>query len=195
MEVQDNPKLYKIRHSLAHVLAQAVQQKFPHAQLGFGPPTEQGFYYDFDFGQHTLTEADLKDIEKLMKKIIGQNQNFEYSEFDYQGAVGFLNAHRAEPYKIENLKNLHERGETKFTFYRNGPFLDLCEGPHVERTGHLPADSFKLDRIAGAYWLGSEKNKMLTRIYALAFENREQLDDFVKRTGKFLVTEITGDAE
>jgi threonyl-tRNA synthetase len=180
MEAHDS-KLYKIRHSLAHVLAQAVQQKFPDVQLGFGPPTEHGFYYDFDFGQKTLAESDLKDIEKAMKKIIGQGQVFEYFEFDFEGAVQFLESHKSEPYKLENLRNLHERGETKFTFYKNGRFLDVCEGPHVEKTSLLPADSFKLDRIAGAYWLGHEKNKMLTRIYALAFENRQQLDDFLKR--------------
>jgi threonyl-tRNA synthetase len=180
MEAHDS-KLYMIRHSLAHVLAQAVQQKFPDVQLGFGPPTEHGFYYDFDFGQKTLAESDLKDIEKAMKKIIGQGQVFEYFEFDFEGAVQFLESHKSEPYKLENLRNLHERGETKFTFYKNGRFLDVCEGPHVEKTSLLPADSFKLDRIAGAYWLGHEKNKMLTRIYALAFENRQQLDDFLKR--------------
>jgi threonyl-tRNA synthetase len=181
MELQDNPKLYRIRHSLAHVLAQAVQQKFPNVQLGFGPPTEHGFYYDFDFGAQTITEADLKDIEKAMKKIIGASQPFDYFEFDYAGAVDFLQKHRAEPYKLENLQNLRDRGETKFTFYKTGPFLDVCEGPHVEKTSQLPADSFKLDRIAGAYWLGDEKRKMLTRIYALAFENKAQLDDFLKR--------------
>ncbi|HYX31753.1 MAG TPA: threonine--tRNA ligase [Oligoflexus sp.] len=181
MELQDNPKLYRIRHSLAHILAQAVLQKFPHVQLGFGPPTEHGFFYDFDFGAEPITEADLKDIEKAMKKIIGASQPFDYFEFDYDGAVDFLQKHRGELYKLENLKNLHDRGETKFTFYKTGPFLDVCEGPHVEKTSQLPPDAFKLDRIAGAYWLGDEKRKMLTRIYALAFENKAQLDDFLKR--------------
>ncbi len=181
MEEHDNPKLYRIRHSLAHVLAQAVLQKFPKAQLGFGPPTDQGFFYDFDFTDTTFTEADLKDLEKAMKKIIAHGLPFEYFEFDYDGAVDFLNKSHHEPYKLENLKNLKDRGVTKFTFYKSGPFLDVCEGPHVEKTNQLPADAFKLDRVAGAYWLGDEKNKMLTRIYALAFETREQLDDYIKR--------------
>ena len=181
MEEHVNPKLYRIRHSLAHVLAQAVQLKFPKAQLGFGPPTDQGFFYDFDFTDTTFTEADLKELEKMMKKIIAQSHGFEYFEFDYEGAVNFLNASHNEPYKLENLRNLRDRGVTKFTFYKSGNFLDVCEGPHVEKTSQLPADAFKLDRVAGAYWLGDEKNKMLTRIYALAFENREQLDDFIKR--------------
>ncbi|MBC7533949.1 MAG: threonine--tRNA ligase [Oligoflexus sp.] len=182
MEELDNPKLYRIRHSLAHVLAQAVQLKFPKAQLGFGPPTDQGFFYDFDFSDTTFTEADLKELEKMMKKIIAQSHAFEYSEFDYEGAVNYLRSGgRDEPYKFENLKNLKDRGVTKFTFYKSGNFLDVCEGPHVEKSSQLPADAFKLDRVAGAYWLGDEKNKMLTRIYALAYETREQLDDFLKR--------------
>lgn len=176
-----NLKLHKIRHSLAHVLAQAVQLKFPDVQMGFGPPTEHGFYYDFDFGQKPIAEGDLKDLEKAMRKIIGQAQPFEYFEFDYAGALKFLEQHGVAPYKLQNLQNLHERGETKFTFYKTGPFLDVCEGPHVGSTQQLPADAFKLDRIAGAYWLGDEKNKMLTRIYGLAFENRQQLDEFLKR--------------
>ncbi|RZA16245.1 MAG: threonine--tRNA ligase [Proteobacteria bacterium] len=170
-----------MRHSLAHVLAQAVQLKFPKVQLGFGPPTDHGFFYDFDFSETTFTEADLKELEKMMKKIIAQSHKFEYFEFDYAGAVEFLSKSRTEPYKLENLKNLHDRGVTKFTFYKSGEFLDVCEGPHVDKTSQLPADAFKLDRVAGAYWLGDEKNKMLTRIYALAYETREQLDDFLKR--------------
>ena len=181
MEAHEDSPLYSIRHSMAHVMAQAVRKLFPHVQLGFGPPTDQGFYYDFDFGDYTLTTADLKKVEKEMKKIIGQKQGFERSDFDAEGAIAFLEASGAEPYKRQNIENLRDRGVTNFSFYQNGPFLDLCEGPHVDDTGALPAKSFKLDRIAGAYWLGSEKNKMLTRIYALCFETREELDDFLKR--------------
>ncbi|RYZ58131.1 MAG: threonine--tRNA ligase [Proteobacteria bacterium] len=182
MEEVDNPKLYRIRHSLAHVLAQAVQLKFPKAQLGFGPPTDQGFFYDFDFSETEFQETDLKELEKMMKKIIAQSHAFEYSEYDYEGAVQYLRSQgRDEPYKFQNLTNLRDRGVTKFTFYKSGNFLDVCEGPHVEKSSQLPADAFKLDRVAGAYWLGDEKNKMLTRIYALAYETREQLDDFLKR--------------
>lgn len=181
MELAANPALYRIRHSLAHVLAQAVIEKYPNAKLGFGPPTDAGFYYDFDFGDTTLTEKDLKELEKRMKKIIGQQQPFSQTVTDFDGALEVLNAHRHEPYKEENLRNLKERGETKFSFYKNGQFLDVCEGPHVAHTGELPAAAFKLDRVAGAYWLGNEKNKMLTRIYALAFATRPELDDYLKR--------------
>lgn len=181
MDAQENSKLHKIRHSLAHVLAQAVQLKYPKVKLGFGPATEHGFYYDFDFGDAAVTEADLKDLEKSMKKIIRQDQPFEYFEFDHTGALQFLGKDRDEPYKVENIQNLHERGVSKFTFYKNGSFLDVCEGPHVARTSELPQDAFKLDRIAGAYWLGDESRKMLTRIYAVAFETQAELDDFLKR--------------
>jgi len=186
MEEHENPKLYRIRHSLAHVLAQAVKVKFPEVQLGFGPPTETGFFYDFDFGSKAFALDELKEIEKIMRKIIGQRQAFERIECDAEGAVATLAATGTETYKIENVRNLAGRGVKNFSFYVNKlpngkQFLDLCEGPHVEHTGELPPDCFKLDRVAGAYWLGDEKNKMLTRIYALAFENREQLDVYLKR--------------
>ena len=181
MEETQNPKLYRIRHSLAHVLAQAVLQKFPQAQLGFGPPTDQGFFYDFDLKGAQIHPDDLKEIEKTMKKIIGQAQKFTTFSHDKKAALAALNSHRVESYKQQNIDNLAERGVTEFSFYQIGTFLDLCEGPHVEHTGQLPADAFKLDRIAGAYWLGDEKNPMLTRIYALAFETRAELDDFIKR--------------
>ena len=181
MELEDNPELYKIRHSMAHVLAQAVKQVYPKAKLGFGPPTDTGFYYDFDFEDEEFHESSLKDIEKAMKKIIGQKQEFVYSETDADGAVKILSDLGEGDYKIENVRNLSGRGVEKFSFYNNGPFSDLCEGPHVETTGDLPAKAFKLDRVAGAYWLGSEKNKQLTRIYALCFETPEQLREFEER--------------
>ena len=186
MEEHENPKLYRIRHSLAHVLAQAVKIKYPDAQLGFGPPTDIGFFYDFDFGSKVFALEDLKEIEKIMKKIIGQRQPFERTEHDVESAVSTLATTGTESYKTENIRNLASRDVTKFSFYVNKSpngklFMDLCEGPHVEHTGELPPDCFKLDRVAGAYWLGDEKNKMLTRIYAVAFENKEKLDEYMKR--------------
>ncbi len=180
MDHADQPRIYYYRHSFAHVLAQAVKQKFPKAKLGFGPPVDNGFFYDFDLGSDHMTEADLKDLEKQMKKIIRQRQEFKQTNLDADTAIEKLRA-LSEDYKIANVEMLKERGVTEFTFYENGSFVDLCEGPHVQHTGELPEAAFKLDRIAGAYWLGNEKNKMLTRIYGLAFETREQLDDYLKR--------------
>lgn len=181
MEEKDNPKLYRIRHSMAHVLAQAVMTKFPTVKLGFGPPVDHGFYYDFDFGGAPFHETDLKEIEKIMRKIIGQAQAFNRVDHDYKGAIEFVKKHREEPFKVENIENLKARGENNFSFYTNGAFMDLCEGPHVENTRELQSAAFKLDRVAGAYWLGDEKRPMLTRIYALCFEKSQELEDFLKR--------------
>lgn len=176
-----SPELYKIRHSLSHMMAQAVKQLFPKAQLGFGPPTETGFYYDFDLGGDHLHPDQLGEIESRMRKMIGQNQVFEYSECDLEGARKKLTEELQEPYKVQNIENLASAGVKVFSFYKNGVFTDLCEGPHVHSTKELHPKCFKLDRIAGAYWLGNEKNKMLTRIYGLAFETPELLQDFLKR--------------
>jgi threonyl-tRNA synthetase len=173
-------QLYRIRHSLAHVLAQAVKLEYPSAALGFGPPTDTGFYYDFDFGDTKISDEALKVLESRMKKIIGQRQPFTFEDSTRAEALAACQK-LGENYKIENIENLHSRGVSNFRFYTNGPFQDLCEGPHVNHTGELPAKSFKLDRIAGAYWLGDEKNKMLTRIYALAYETPEELDNYLKR--------------
>ena len=207
MKLEDNPKLYTIRHSLAHILAQAVQQKYPGAKLGFGPPTNEGFFYDFDFPDEAPGEKDLKDIEKAMRKIINSGQTFERIDGDYDQAKKVLGDHGEEPFKQENLDNLKERGVEGFSFYKNGDFLDVCEGPHVENSKELPADAFKLDRIAGAYWLGDEKKPMLTRIYALAFATKAELRGYIdmrekaraydhKKLGKeldlFVIDDIVG---
>lgn len=181
MEEKDNPKLYRIRHSMAHILAQAVEIKYPSAKLGFGPPTDHGFFYDFDFTGHEFHENDLKEIEKIMRKIIGQGQEFKRIDCEFDQAMEIARTGRDQPYKIENLQNLNARGVKNFSFYTNGAFTDVCEGPHVESTRELQSAAFKLDRIAGAYWLGDEKRPMLTRIYALCFEKSADLDDFLKR--------------
>ncbi len=182
-EMEEKSNLYKIRHSLAHVMAQAVQRKFPGVKLGFGPPVEHGFYYDFDFGDQPVSESDLKDIEKEMRRIIGEKQRFVRAEANSADDAFRILAERmpGQSFKVEHVGNLSAGGETQFSFYTNGPFTDLCAGPHVEDTGQLPRDAFKLDSIAGAYWLGSEKNAMLTRIYGLAFETRKDLDDLLAR--------------
>ena len=175
--------LYKLRHSLAHIMAQAVLQVRPTAKMAFGPPIENGFYYDFDFGGEPLGEADLKDIEKRMFKIMNQKQEFTHAWMTLDEAEAFL-AQSDQSYKIEYAKELVETGKAgdgKLGFYTNGPFTDMCEGPHLKHTGEVPRGCFTLDRISGSYWRGDEKRPMLTRIYGLAFPSEEELKDFIER--------------
>lgn len=180
MEKQHNVELETARHSAAHILAQAVLRVRPGAKLGFGPAIEEGFYYDFILPE-PIGEEDLKSIEKEMKKIVSSNQKFEREELPLDKAVERLRE-MGQEFKVEYLHDLaKEKNIDTFSFYKNGPFIDMCEGPHIEATNKIKADSFKLDRIAGAYWRGSEKNPMMTRIYGLMFETREALDDFLKR--------------
>lgn len=178
MEINTDP-LYALRHSLAHVLAQAVLQIRPNAKLAFGPPVDTGCYYDFDLDT-PLTPEDFKTIEKAMKKIIGQRQPFEQSSRSVADAVEHLKG-RQEQYKVEYCEELAARGETEIGFYVNGPFEDMCAGPHLNHTGEIPADCFKIDSLAGAYWRGDENNKQLTRIYCLAFSNKEELKSYIDK--------------
>lgn len=172
-------ELYKIRHSLAHVLAQAVISFYPNTKLGFGPPVENGLYYDFDF-ETPITHEDLARIEKKMQEIIKAKQIFERTELPITDAIEKLSTAQ-QPYKVEFAQELASRGVESLSFYQNGPFWDMCEGPHVENTIRLPRAAFKVDSLAGAYWRGSEKNKQLTRIYVLAFKEKEELDAFLER--------------
>jgi len=171
--------LYKIRHSLAHVMAQAILEIRPNAKLAFGPPIDNGCYYDFDLDT-PLTPEDFKAIEKQMRKIIGQRQPFVESKRSVAEAVEHLKT-RGESYKVEYCLELADKGETEIGFYVNGPFEDMCAGPHVNHTGEIPADCFAIDTLAGAYWRGDEKNKQLTRVYLLAFENKEELKGYVEK--------------
>jgi threonyl-tRNA synthetase len=160
-------------------MAQAVLQIRPKAKLAFGPPVDNGCYYDFDL-EAPLTPEDFKTIEKAMKKIIGQRQKFIASKRSVAEAVEHLKG-RGEDYKVEYCLELAEKGESEIGFYVNGPFEDMCAGPHLEHTGEIPADCFAIDSLAGAYWRGDEKNKQLTRIYCLAFNNRDELKDYVQK--------------
>lgn len=160
-------------------MAQAVLQLRPKAKLAFGPPIDTGCYYDFDL-EEPLTENDFKEIEKRMRKIIGQKQEFVASSRSATEAIRYLEE-QGESYKVEYCKELIERGESKLGFYVNGPFEDMCAGPHVAHTGEIDPKCFKIDSIAGAYWRGDEKNKQLTRLYLLAFENQERLKNFVDK--------------
>ncbi len=167
--------LYRLRHSAAHVLATAVTELFPDVKVAGGPPIDTGFYYDFGREQPFTTD-DLVKIEARMREIVAANQTFEYSEATRTEAEQRFAAAR-EKYKLYFLSQI-PAGD-KITFYRNGPFLDLCRGPHVASTGEIKA--FKLTHVAGAYWLGNERNEMLQRIYGTAFPAQAELDEHLKR--------------
>ena len=169
--------IYKLRHSLAHIMAQAVLEIRPKAKLAFGPPVDNGFYYDFDFGDQPVGEGDLEEIENRMRAIIKQKQPFERKDMSLEEAEAVL-GETDQKYKIEYARELVEKGVAKagqLSFYTSGPFLDMCEGPHLDHSGEAPKQCFKLDRISGSYWRGDEKNPMLTRIYGLAFESKQAL--------------------
>lgn len=172
-------RLYRIRHSLAHVLAQAVLEIRPRARLAFGPPISTGCYYDFDLDA-PISSDDFREIEKRMRRIIREKQSFYGSERPVEEAITYLKAQGAT-YKAEYAQELKDRGETSIGFYVNGPFEDMCAGPHVPDTSEIPADGFCIDSVAGAYWRGDERNPQLTRLYCLAFESKEQLEDFLAR--------------
>ena len=170
--------LYKIRHSLAHVLAQAVLEYREGSTLGFGPPIRDGFYYDFALSS-PINEEDFPEIERRMKKILKSGQRFYQEDLAKKDALARLDE-MGEPYKKEYAIELCEKFNLDtLTFYRNGPFVDMCEGPHVDTTREIPRDAFKLRSVAGAYWRGDSDNQMLTRIYAWAFLTKAELDEHV----------------
>jgi len=172
-------ELYRVRHSLAHVLAQAVLELRPGSTLGFGPPIDDGFYYDFILSE-PITADDFPEIEKRMKRIIKGGQAFEREDLEREAAFRRL-ADMGEPYKREYAEELFAtHGIDRLTFYRNGPFLDMCEGPHVDNTRKLPKGAFRLRSVAGAYWRGNSDNVMMSRIYAWAFLTKEELETHVK---------------
>ena len=164
-------ELETMRHSCAHVMAAAVMEMFPEASLGFGPPIDDGFYYDFELPR-SLTPDDLKEIERRMRRLISKADPFEYEELEAVQAKALLGG-MGQTYKIEAIDDISGLGEAP-SIYRSGDFLDLCAGPHVEHTGKV--GPFKLLSIAGAYWKGSEKNPQLQRIYGTCFPTKAQLD-------------------
>lgn len=165
-----------IRHTLAHLLAQAVLQDFPKAQLTLGPAVDNGFYYDVDFGDDKVSDEHLKSFQKTMRKSLSKWTEFTHEVVSREEA---LKRFEGNPYKAELINDIADRGDT-ITLYTCGGFTDLCRGGHAENPAkEISTDSFKLDRVAGAYWRGDEKNKMLTRIYGLAFESPEALDAYI----------------
>jgi len=160
------------RHSLAHILAMAVMSLYPEAKLGMGPAIENGFYYDFDLDQK-LTPDDLPKIEKRMREIIKEKTAFQKKTVSKKEAASIL---QNQPYKLEILQDLP--GD-KVSLYRSGDFTDLCRGPHISSTEEIDPSSFKLSRLAGAYWKGDEKNPMLQRVYGLAFSTTKELKSYL----------------
>jgi threonyl-tRNA synthetase len=166
-------KIEKIRHSLAHILAYAVQELYPQTKFGIGPAIENGFYYDFDLPKK-IGQEDLPKIERKMKELIKQEIKFKKKEISKKEAEELF---KDQPYKLELIKEIE--GEN-VSIYESGKFVDLCAGPHVRSTKEIDPDAFKLIKIAGAYWRGNEKNPMLTRIYGIAFETREELENYLR---------------
>ena len=177
MEQEKLEKMQMCRHSLSHVLAKAVQRIFgkDKVKLAIGPAIDNGFYYDFDI--ENITQESFDAIEKEMKAIINQNQPFKRVELSRKEALELFSD---EPYKIELINELPE-DETISCYYLGEDFVDLCRGPHVENTSKLQAYAYKIARLSGAYWKGSEKNKMLQRIYVYAFPDKKQLADYINQ--------------
>jgi len=184
-EKYEESQLYKIRHSAAHVMAQAVLEMFPDGKITIGPPVENGFYYDFDLPRN-LTPEDLEQIEKRMRQIVQGKHEFKKTVISAEEAKKiFAN----QPYKLELIEGLEKGGfdeygnplkeKPEISIYQHDTFVDLCRGPHVASTKEIKQDAFKLMNIAGAYWRGDENNKMLQRIYGTAWENKKQLEDYL----------------
>jgi threonyl-tRNA synthetase len=177
--------LYRLRHSTAHVMAQAVLEKFPEGQIAIGPPIADGFYYDFDLPR-TLTPDDLSEIEARMREIIAEGHAFEYREVSEEEALEIF---AGQVYKQELIDGLVAGGEdeygekvegpVKLSIYSDGDFVDLCRGPHVENTAQINPDAFKLLNVAGAYWRGDENRPMLQRVYGTVWETEEELERYL----------------
>ena len=195
----NNEQLHAMRHSLAHITAAAVKRLWPDAKFGVGPVVENGFYYDIDLGELKISEANFGKIEKTMRRIVSEAQDFERFTMPIDQAITWTQENH-QPYKEELLNDLKRSGTTvakdldadelglatdgeaaveDVSFYKNGDFVDLCRGPHVANTKEVGA--FKLLRVAGAYWRGNEKNPQMQRLYGVAFATQEELDQYLER--------------
>ena len=198
---QQSDKLHNLRHSLAHILASAVIEMFPKAQLGVGPVIENGFFYDFLLPR-PLTPEDLAKLEKRMRELVKQKLPFERNEMSIAEAKKYFEKNK-QLFKVELIKDIEKFGTTeadkilnsdaslsgekkstekteKVTLYKTGKFVDLCRGGHVENTSEIDPQSFKLDKLSGAYWRGDQKNPQMQRIYGLAFESKGTLEEHIK---------------
>jgi len=195
--MENSEQLHKIRHSLAHVMAAAVQKLKPEASFGVGPAIDNGFYYDFMVNEN-FTEAEMKAIEKEMRSIINQKLPFEREVWPIDKAIEYFES-KNQAFKVELLKDLKDKGSTaiadagdedlvqiesggvsEVSIYKTGDFVDLCRGPHVDNTSEIAPDSFKLNRTSGVYWRGKEENPQMQRIYGLAFETKQDLDAYLQ---------------
>jgi len=177
MSKKEELQLEKIRHSLSHLMSMVIIKMYPDAGLGVGPAIENGFYQDYSLPEPISSEL-LPKIEKEIKKMIRQNIKFEQHDMSFDKA---LKLYKKDPYKREMIRDLKKAGEKKLSFYRSDWFENLCKGPHVASTKEIKQDAFKLTKIAGAYWKGNEKNKMLQRIYGIAFNNKRELDEYLAK--------------
>ena len=173
INIKENDKLNILNHSCAHLLAQAVKHLYPEAKFWVGPVIEDGFYYDIDLGDKTLTDEDLSTIEKEMKKCAKADKRIYREEISKEEA---LERFKDDPYKIDLINRMDEN-DTVISCYTQGDFTDLCRGPHVETTKKMKY--FKLIKHSGAYWKGDSNNKMLQRIYGICFENEEDLNNYL----------------
>jgi len=172
-------KIEITRHSISHILAAAILELFPKSKLGVGPAIENGFYYDFQLDS-PLSSENLPKIEKKMKELIKKDLKFEKKEITINKAIDLFKKLK-QSYKVELIKDLQKEGVKKVAIYKTGDFIDLCKGPHVKSTKEIRYDIFKLTKTAGAYWKGSEKNKMLQRIYGIAFDSKKELKEYLKK--------------
>ena len=171
----ENNNLSHKRHTLAHLLAQAVLEHYPGALPTLGPAVDNGFYYDFDFGVEKIGDEDIKKIQKSMRKNLNKWTQFSHREVSLEEAKEIF---AGNIYKLELIEEIAGRGES-ITLYTCGEFEDLCRGGHTENPSkEISSDSFKLSHVAGAYWRGDEKNKMLTRIYGVAFLDKQEMDEY-----------------
>ena len=172
--------LENMRHSISHLMSMAVQELYPKVGLGMGPPIQDGFYQDYGLpknAKENITDKMLPKLEKRIKEMIKQDIKFRQHDMTFKAALKF---YKHDPYKTEILKDLEKAGEKKVSFYKSDWFDNLCKGPHVKSTKEIDPEAFKLTRVAGAYWKGSEKNPMLTRIYGIAFEKKKDLKAHLK---------------
>ena len=193
--MENSEKMQKMRHSLAHIMAAAIRRLYPEAKFGVGPAIDDGFYYDIDLGEDKISELNFNKIEKVMKRIISESQDFVYSELPIEDAIAWAKDNN-QPYKLELLEDLKNSGTTNakilaegdfetgngvdtVSFHTNGDYVDLCKGPHLDNTKEVGV--FKLIRVAGAYWRGDENRPQMQRLYGVAFETQQELDDYLDK--------------